>query len=42
MKDVIGAAGSPVLYLDAPEFEKCLQLDSLTMADVVRRIGRVD
>jgi tripartite-type tricarboxylate transporter receptor subunit TctC len=42
VKEVIGNAGSPVLYLDAPEFEKYVQLDARGMVEVVKRIGRLD
>ena len=42
VKEVIGNAGSPVLYQDAPEFEKYVQADARGMVDVVKRIGRLD
>jgi tripartite-type tricarboxylate transporter receptor subunit TctC len=42
VKEIIGNAGSPVQYLDAPEFEKYVQADSKRMVDVVKRIGRLD
>lgn len=42
VKDIILNAGSPVLYLDTPEFEKYVQLDALRMAAVVKRIGKVE
>jgi tripartite-type tricarboxylate transporter receptor subunit TctC len=42
VKEVIGNAGTPVLYQDAPEFEKYVQADARRMVDVVRRIGRLD
>jgi hypothetical protein len=42
VKEVIGNAGTPILYQDAPEFEKYVQLDAKRMVDVVRRIGRLD
>jgi tripartite-type tricarboxylate transporter receptor subunit TctC len=42
VRDVIGNAGSPILYLDAPEFEKYVQADARSMVDVVKRIGRLD
>ena len=41
VKEVIMNAGSPVLYQDTPEFEKYVQDDVRRMADVVRRIGKV-
>jgi tripartite-type tricarboxylate transporter receptor subunit TctC len=42
VRDVIHNAGSPVLYLDSPEFEKYVQDDAKRMVDVVRRIGKVE
>jgi tripartite-type tricarboxylate transporter receptor subunit TctC len=38
----IGAAGSPMLYLDAPEFSRYWSADAARMADVVQKIGRVE
>jgi tripartite-type tricarboxylate transporter receptor subunit TctC len=42
VKDVILNAGSPVLYQDAPEFDKYVQSDVKRMASVVRKIGKVE
>jgi tripartite-type tricarboxylate transporter receptor subunit TctC len=42
VKEVIGNAGSPIQYQDAPEFEKYVQADARRMVDVVKRIGRLD
>jgi tripartite-type tricarboxylate transporter receptor subunit TctC len=42
VKDVILNAGSPVLYQDAPEFEKYVQNDVRRMSDVVKKIGKVE
>ncbi len=36
----IGTAGTPIQYLDAPQFAKFVQEDAATMAAVVRRIGK--
>lgn len=41
VKEVIGNAGSPVLYQDTPDFEKYVQADVKRMADVVKKIGKV-
>jgi len=38
----IASAGSPMLYLDAPDFARYWSTDAAKMADVVRRIGRVE
>ncbi len=42
VKEVILNAGSPVLYLDSPDFEKYVQADVKRMAEVVKRIGKVE
>ncbi len=42
VKQVMGAAGSPIQYLDAPEFQKYVDADAATMVDVVKRIGKVE
>lgn len=42
VNDIISGAGSPVQYLDAPEFEKYVQADASRMALVVKRIGKVE
>ena len=41
VKDVILNAGSPVLYQDTPDFEKYVQADAKRMADVVKKMGKV-
>jgi tripartite-type tricarboxylate transporter receptor subunit TctC len=38
----INNAGSPILYLDQPAFEKYIESESKTMAGVVKRIGKVE
>ena len=42
VKEVILNAGSPILYQDLPEFEKYVQADARRMADVVKKIGKVE
>jgi tripartite-type tricarboxylate transporter receptor subunit TctC len=42
VKEVIMNAGSPILYQDTPEFEKYVQGDVKRMADVVKKIGKVE
>jgi tripartite-type tricarboxylate transporter receptor subunit TctC len=42
VKEVILNAGSPVLYQDTPEFERYVQGDVRRMADVVKKIGKVE
>ena len=41
-RDVIQNTGSPVQYLDSPEFEKYVQADAKRMTDVVKKIGKVE
>lgn len=36
------AAGSPVAYLDAPEFAKFVEADSARLIDAVKKIGKVE
>jgi tripartite-type tricarboxylate transporter receptor subunit TctC len=42
VNDVIKNAGSPIVYQDAPEFEKYVQADAKRMVDVVKRIGKLE
>jgi tripartite-type tricarboxylate transporter receptor subunit TctC len=42
VNDVLLTAGSPVQYLDAPEFQRYVDADATKMADVVKRIGKVE
>ena len=42
VKEIILNAGSPVQYLDAPEFEKYVQADAQRMAGVVKQMGKVE
>ena len=42
VKEIINTAGSPILYQDTPDFEKYVQADARRMADVVKKIGKVE
>ena len=42
VKEVLLTAGSPVQYLDMPEFQKYVDADATKMADTVKRIGKVE
>ncbi len=42
VKEVIQGAGSPILFQDSPDFEKYVQADARRMAEVVKRIGKVE
>ena len=41
VRQVINNSGSPIQYLDAPEFQRYVDQDARRLADVVKRIGRV-
>lgn len=41
VREVIGNAGSPILYQDAPDFDAYVQADARRMVEVVKRIGRL-
>ena len=42
VKSVIAGSGSPVLYMDAPEFDAYWKEDAAAMAQAVQRIGKVE
>jgi tripartite-type tricarboxylate transporter receptor subunit TctC len=42
VQQIIRTAGSPIEYLDAPEFQSYWNSDAAVMADVVQRIGKVE
>ncbi len=42
VKEVLLTAGSPIQYLDTPEFQKYVDTDASRMVDVVKRIGKVE
>jgi tripartite-type tricarboxylate transporter receptor subunit TctC len=42
VKEVILSAGSPVLYQDSADFDKYVQADAKRMAEVVKKIGKVE
>jgi tripartite-type tricarboxylate transporter receptor subunit TctC len=42
VREVIGNAGSPIQYQDAPEFEAYVNADIRRMVDVVKRMGRLE
>src|SRR6478672_418258 len=42
VKEVILNAGSPILYQDTPDFERYVQADARRMAEVVKKIGKVE
>ena len=42
VKEVLLTAGSPVQYLDMPEFQKYVDTDATKMSDVVKRIGKIE
>jgi tripartite-type tricarboxylate transporter receptor subunit TctC len=42
VKQVVAKAGSPIEYLDAPEFQRYWDADAKVMTQAVRRIGKVE
>jgi tripartite-type tricarboxylate transporter receptor subunit TctC len=42
VKQVMVTAGSPMQYLDSQEFQRYVDADASKMADVVKRIGKVE
>jgi tripartite-type tricarboxylate transporter receptor subunit TctC len=42
VKEVILSAGSPVLFQDSADFDKYVQADAKRMAEVVKKIGKVE
>jgi tripartite-type tricarboxylate transporter receptor subunit TctC len=42
VKEVIMNAGTPVMYQDSPDFEKYVQADAKRMAEVVKKIGKLE
>ena len=42
VREVLLKAGSPVLYQDAPDFQRYVDADAQKMVDVVKRIGKLE
>jgi tripartite-type tricarboxylate transporter receptor subunit TctC len=42
VKEIIGNSGSPVMYLDAPEFKTYWDKDAGELAISVKKIGKVE
>jgi tripartite-type tricarboxylate transporter receptor subunit TctC len=42
VKQVLITAGSPVLYQDAPEFTRYVDADAAKMAEVVKKVGKLE
>ena len=42
VREVLLKSGSPVLYQDAPDFQKYVDTDAKKMTDVVKRIGKLE
>lgn len=42
VKQVLGTAGSPILYMDAPEFQRYVDADAAKMSDVVKKVGKLE
>lgn len=42
VRQTISSAGSPLLYIDTPEFQSYIDADARKMKDVVKKIGKVE
>lgn len=42
VKQVMTTAGSPILYLDAPEFQRYVDADAAKMAEIVKKVGKLE
>ena len=42
VKEVLGKAGSPILYQDQPDFQRYVDADARKMTDVVQKIGKIE
>jgi tripartite-type tricarboxylate transporter receptor subunit TctC len=42
VRQVMLTAGSPILYQDAPEFARYVDADAAKMADVVKKVGKLE
>jgi tripartite-type tricarboxylate transporter receptor subunit TctC len=42
VKQVLGTAGSPILYMDAPEFQRYVDADAAKMSEVVKKVGKLE
>jgi tripartite-type tricarboxylate transporter receptor subunit TctC len=42
VRQTISSAGSPLLYIDTPEFQSYIDADARKMRDVVKKIGKVE
>jgi tripartite-type tricarboxylate transporter receptor subunit TctC len=42
VREILLTAGSPIQYLDAPEFQRYVDTDAAKMTDVVRKVGKLE
>jgi tripartite-type tricarboxylate transporter receptor subunit TctC len=42
VRDVLGKAGSPILYQDHPDFQRYVDADATKMTEVVKKIGKLE
>jgi len=42
VKEILLTAGSPIQYLDAPEFQRYVDADAAKMSEVVRKVGKLE
>ena len=42
VRQVLNTAGSPILYMDAPEFQRYVDVDAAKMAEIVKKVGKLE
>ena len=42
VRQVLNTAGSPILYMDAPEFQRYVDADAAKMAEIVKKVGKLE
>jgi tripartite-type tricarboxylate transporter receptor subunit TctC len=42
VKEVLGKAGSPILYQDSSDFQRYVDADAAKMTEVVKKIGKLE
>ena len=42
VREILLTAGSPIQYLDAPDFQRYVDADAAKMSDVVRKVGKLE
>jgi tripartite-type tricarboxylate transporter receptor subunit TctC len=42
VREILLTAGSPIQYLDAPDFQRYVDADAAKMSDIVRKVGKLE